>query len=72
LDLGTQLRPVSAGGEELLQSPPSFLSPALRKPRILLNANRPAEIKMMKDWIESPEGSKVWWEDIGLESEAEQ
>jgi len=26
---------------------------------------------MMKDWIESEEGAKVWWEDIGLEGEGE-
>lgn len=25
--------------------------------------------KIMSDWISSPEGSKVWWEDIGLKQE---
>ncbi|KAL7412680.1 cytidine deaminase-like protein [Mrakia frigida] len=59
------------GGEALLLSPPTLLAPALQKPRILVNQHDPKATKMMKDWIESEEGAKVWWEDIGLEGEEE-
>lgn len=59
------------GGEALLRSPPAFLAEALRTPRILLNADLVEAKTMMKNWIESEEGSKVWWEDIGLVGEDE-
>lgn len=65
------LSPDSTGGEPLLLSPPTFLSPPLRHPRIVLNADSSEAKAMMRSWIESEDGAKVWWEDIGLLGEEE-
>jgi hypothetical protein len=59
------------GGEALLRSPPSLLAPALQQPRIVLNADLADAKRVMAEWIASPEGAKVWWEDIGLVGEEE-